>query len=199
MATPGVDYFAAQSNEAEECLRTIPKYWVGRYYDASGGTSQKCLKPAEVASLHSNDLAILSVYETVPTYYGYFSYAQGQFDAGQAKARAQACGQWTNVPIFFGIDYDASSAELFGQITEYFNGVYATMNGAFPLGVYGSYRVVEHAAAQWPIAVPWRWQTYAWSGGQVSAYRHAYQYLNDTSYCGVSLDLDESYSDYIYW
>lgn len=198
MGEPGVDYYDTKTNAIEECIRTAGKTWVGRYYDASGGTSAKCLKPAEVTSLHSNDLAILTVFETLPTYYGYFSYAQGQFDAGHAKARAQACGQPSNRPIFFAIDYPATSAELFGQITAYFNGIYDTFNGAYPIGVYGSYGVIQHAGANWP-GVPWRWQTYAWSGGLLSAYRHVLQYLNDTSMCGTFVDLNESYSYFVFW
>lgn len=189
----GVDYFATQPLSVEQCLRSSGKLFVARYYDDSGGTSPKCLDLAEANSLHSAGLVIDTVYETVPTSYAYFSYNQGVTDAQQAKARAQGAGQPASFPIYFAIDYDASSAELAGQITEYFNGVYATMAGAYPLGVYGSYRVIEHANANWPVAVPFHWQTYAWSGGLVSAFSHIYQYLNDTSLCGIGVDLDQQY------
>lgn len=54
-----------------------------------------------------------------------------------------------------------------GVIVEYMNSAYNALAGAFPLGVYGSFRVVEYAQANWPGA-PYKWQTYAWSCGNFS-------------------------------
>lgn len=193
----GVDYMNTQPSSVEVCLAGT-KQFACRYYDASGGTSAKCLDLTEANSLHASGLSIATVYETLPTSYGYFSYAQGQYDGGQAKARAQAAGQSTIAPIFFAVDYDATDAQLAAQITEYFNGVYAAMNGLYALGVYGSYRVVEYAYAHWP-GVPGKWQTYAWSGGQVSTHNHLYQYLNGQSLCEITVDLDQCFNTGVLW
>ena len=39
------------------------------------------------------------------------------------------------------------------------------------------------------------WQTYAWSNGQQSSKANIYQYDNDQTIAGVSLDLDNSYGN----
>jgi hypothetical protein len=38
----------------------------------------------------------------------------------------------------------------------------------------------------------WFWQTYAWSGGKVSAHTHFLQYLNGQTVAGASVDLNQS-------
>lgn len=149
----------------------------------------KCLDLAEANSLHNNGLGIVSVYQTAGNYYSYFNYNQGVYDAGHAKARANAAGQSLYAPIFFAVDFDASTSELAANITQYFNGVYDEMAGVYPIGVYGSYRTVEYAWANWP-AIDALWQTYAWSGGQWSYNNAVEQYLNGQSLCGVEVDLD---------
>lgn len=205
----GVDYYATQSLETAQCIRnsTPPRLFVCRYYDASGGSSTKCLKASEVADLHTAGLGIVACFETCggscvcsPCGAGYFTAAQGTFDGQQAHARAVAVGQPNNSPIFFAVDYDASDADLSGAITNYVNAFYnEVFFGGFAVGVYGSYRVVEHAWYNWP-GVYARWQTYAWSAGQVSAFANIYQYENGVALCGITVDKDSisAQSDFLW-
>ena len=200
MALEGVDYAHTESLANEQCFVNNGKIFVVRYHDASGGTSAKCLDAAEVASLHSAGLYIDVCYETCggapgiegcPAGVAYFTPAQGTFDAQTALARAAACGQPSSSPIYFAIDYDASDADL-ATITEYFNAIYTQFAGAHPIGVYGSYRVVEYAGHNWP-GVPYRWQTYAWSGTQLSGFVSIYQFLNSQYLCNLYVDMDRQF------
>jgi hypothetical protein len=200
VSTEGVDYFNTNTHDNELCFVNNGKSFVCRYYDNSGGTSLKILDAAEANSLHSAGLIINTVYETCggspccgcPPGVSYFTPGQGTYDGQQALGAAQRAGQPGWAPIYFAVDYDASDADL-GVIVEYFNSVYNAINGAYPLGIYGSFRSVEYAQAHWP-GVPYKWQTYAWSGGQLSAYAHIWQFLNSQFLCNTNVDMDRQFS-----
>ncbi len=192
MTTQGVDYMSTQDAARVAALKASGLGFVCRYYDGSGGTSAKCLDAAEAQALIAAGLQIFTVFETAPTDVAYFSRARGRSDGDAARTAAQAAGQPARFPIFFAVDYDASDADLVGPITEYFNGVNERLAGAYPIGVYGSFRVCQFAKAHWP-AVPRLWQTYAWSGGQKADGLDLYQYQNDLQIGGVSVDRDEAY------
>lgn len=201
----GVDYAATTTHANELCFVNNGKSFVCRYYDNSGGTSAKILDAAEATSLHSAGLRINAVYETCagvctfdcagsPCGVAYFTPAQGTYDGTQAKASAQRAGQPGTAPIYFAIDYDASDADLV-TITEYFNAVYNAINGAYPLGVYGSYQVCEYARLHWP-GVPYRWQAVGWNpGGLVSAGVNIWQNVFDQLLCNVRVDMDRQFDD----
>jgi hypothetical protein len=91
------------------------------------------------------------------------------------------------------VDYDASEDDLDGRITEYFNGVWDIFGGKYTIGVYGSFRVCEHAKGHWP-GVPFRWQTRAWSGGAFSSGAHLYQDGYE-EVCGVQCDVNDAYEN----
>jgi nitrite reductase/ring-hydroxylating ferredoxin subunit len=182
----GVDYSSVKSSTIDACLFKDGNRFVGRYYDASGGTSKKSLTAPELTQLHDSGLKVAVFYEScggattktcTSSGVSYFTYQQGRFDAGQAKARANQLNQPFFSPIFFAVDYDASGSDLQSGLTDYFNGVNDMMAGAYPIGVYGSYRVVEYAHANWQNVVSY-WQTYAWSGSSLSSYASAYQWKN---------------------
>ena len=93
--------------------------------------------------------------------------AVGKADAIFAAAQAAQIGIPPTCPIFFAVDYDASPAE----VKPYFQGCQAARISN-PIGVYGSYRVVDTLTAQ---GIPYGWQTVAWSHGQRSARAHLLQ------------------------
>lgn len=198
--TEGIDYMNTASQSTDNCFYSNGKRFVCRYYDNSGGSSAKILDAAEASQLHTAGLLIHTVYETCagssccncPPGVSYFTGSQGTYDGGQAKAAAQRAGQPSWAPIYFAVDYDASTSDLQNSIVHYFNGVYGAVGGAYPIGVYGSFRVVEFANANWP-GVPYKWQTYAWSGGNVSEAAILYQYLNGQYLCSTNVDLDHEY------
>ena len=55
-------------------------------------------------------------------------------------------------------------------------------------GLYAGYLGIEKMVG---LHVPLGYQTYAWSGGRVSAKAHLYQYRNGQSFCGGLVDYDE--------
>jgi len=114
--------------------------------------------------------------------------ASGVADGHVALAFARAIGFPENKPIYFAVDFNATTAQL-SVIDLYLKGV-ASVIGLARVGVYGSYAVVEHCHSVG--SAQWMWQTYAWSGGKVSPHAHLLQYLNGQVVAGASVDLNES-------
>ena len=114
--------------------------------------------------------------------------AAGIADGKTALAFARAIGFPETKPLYFAVDFAPSVAEL-AHVDAYLQGV-AFSIGLSRVGVYGSYAVVDHCYAR--STARWLWQTYAWSGGKVSAHAHLLQYRNGQTVAGASVDLNES-------
>lgn len=78
----------------------------------------------------------------------------GALDADAANAMADRLGWPESRPIYYAVDFDAD----WGQVQPYFAGVMSRRRR--PVGVYGSYRIIEGAAG----VTSWLWQCAAWSG-----------------------------------
>ncbi|XID90347.1 DUF1906 domain-containing protein [Paenibacillaceae bacterium WGS1546] len=176
-ATP----FSSNEDVALWCLANNGVRAVGRYY----GTAWKRLTASEVMLLAEHGLEIWSVYQGSGNNYNYFSYNQGLSDAAAAETQATDAGQLTYGAIYFAVDYDASATQLENNIKRYFEGVqYHFRNNAskkYKIGVYGSYRTVRYIYSN-VTDVVYKWQTYAWSQGQIDAGAHIYQKENDTTF-----------------
>ncbi|WP_240986910.1 glycoside hydrolase domain-containing protein [Acididesulfobacillus acetoxydans] len=77
---------------------------VGRYLGCCSG-SWKALTPAELQAIHKAGLSLLLIWETNPTFAGYFSFAQGLSDAKEAVGEAGYLGapkgsalRWISTP-----------------------------------------------------------------------------------------------------
>lgn len=144
-------------------------------------TNPKDLTKDEVNKLFAAGLSIGLVWETTAQR-ALGGRGAGVADANAAEAQATALGFPSNCPIFYGVDFGASSAQM-ATVLAYFGGVRSVAHR--PVGVYGSFNVVEavHAAG-----VPYVWQTSAWSNvlingkwvAQVSTKAHLYQRLYAT-------------------
>lgn len=156
---------------------------VGRYLSR---TNWKGLDSNEVAAIKAAGLQIFSIYETNPTYAGYFSPAQGEADAREAISLAQSIGQTSGAAIYFTVDYDAQSAD-FPLILSYFQAVRSVLNG-YKLGAYGSYSVLNYLHQN--NAADYYFQTVAWSNGQRNNFLNIYQYQCDKTFAGLNVDLD---------
>jgi hypothetical protein len=114
--------------------------FIGRYYSHS---PSKNLSPSEAQLICSAGMWVVTVWE-VRNDSGYFSFKQGVDDATSASNQAQTIGQPIDSAIYFAVDYDASSDEITGGITDYFKGVRQGLTAAMPgkatysAGVYGS-------------------------------------------------------------
>ncbi|WP_425805248.1 DUF1906 domain-containing protein [Desulfitobacterium sp. Sab5] len=165
---------------------------VGRYL----GNSWKGLTTDEVKVIHEAKLGLFLIYETNPTYAGYFSYDKGISDVQSAIAKAEALDAPNGICIYFTVDYDAQPGDM-GAIQEYFRGVRDGLSGKYLVGAYGSYQVMEALSGS-PYPPDKYFQTYAWSRGQEFS-AHIYQWSNDITIRGVVVDQDAITGDAGLW
>ncbi|SFG10936.1 glycoside hydrolase domain-containing protein [Sporolactobacillus nakayamae] len=185
MSVKAIDCATKLNSTMATGLKQAGVLYVGRYL---GDPSRwKTLEPAEVSTLKSAGLKIISIWETAPTKRSYFSVEQGKEDAREAFKWARAVGQPEGTAIYFTVDYDAQKAN-FDEIKAYFKAV-AETRSEYKIGAYGSYDVIETLSAT--SYVDYFFQTYAWSGGRQSIYANLYQYKNGQSLAGVTADFDE--------
>lgn len=179
----GLDYSWGRPN-LDEVVKQGYKF-VCRYLAARGGGKE--ITVGEANQIRARGIGLVLVYE---------QYAErpregraaGQADARTAVAQARSVGFPDDRPIYFAVDWDTTPDEQ-GAIDEYLRGA-ADVIGANRVGVYGSFYVVERCKANRSAA--WFWQTYAWSGGQVSEHTHFLQYKNGQTVAGATVDLNES-------
>ena len=126
------------------------------------GAGIKQLRADEVAALHANGLAVGVVWETTASRAG-DGFAAGQADAQEANRQADAIGFPADRPIYYAVDFDTSA----DVVRPYFDGARAA--GGRPVGVYGSFRVVEG------LDLDWVWQCAAWSYGKRSGKARLFQ------------------------
>ncbi len=156
-------------------------------YVAYPGTGGKGLEAAEIADLQANGLGIGVVYESTA------GRMREGFDAGREDAQASLdwiakVGFPTTLPISAACDFDAQPSD-YDAIDDYLRG-FASLLGKARVGIYGSYRVVQHCIA---VGVAtYAWQTYAWSGGAVFPGNHCYQYSNGETVNGCGVDFNEA-------
>lgn len=186
----GLDYSWGRPN-----LDVVKKDYgfVARYLAAAGGGKE--ISAPEAAQIRSHGLGLVLVYEQ---YAGRPREGRnaGIADAKTALAQAKSVGFPDDRPIYFAVDYDTTPGDQ-TAIDEYLRGV-ASVIGDSRVGVYGSFYVVERCAKN--NTAKWFWQTYAWSGGQISSHAHFRQYLNGQVVGGAAVDLNESYkSDFGAW
>ena len=162
---------------------------VGRYLGFKTRHWSKSISPDEAKVIHDAGLSLVLIWESNPTFAGYFSYGGGVYDAQVAAEEADWLGADEGTAIYFTVDYDAQSGDM-GAIVEYFRGIREAMRGRYAIGVYGSYAVMQ-ALKSSAYAPDKYWQTYAWSGGQVFQENHIYQYSNDVTLDGMAVDRDQ--------
>jgi hypothetical protein len=187
----GVDY--AWGRPGATALKAAGKTFAMRYLSHDG--SGKNLDHAEAVHLSNAGIDLGVVWETTAKR-ALAGHATGAQDARDADAQARACGMPHDRPIYFAVDFDASSGQR-SAILDYFRGV-ASVLGVSRTGMYGGYYPIKWAFDAGVIR--WGWQTYAWSGGKWDSRAQLRQYSNDHVIGGVGLDYDRSTkSDFGQW
>lgn len=188
----GVDY--AFSRPDISCLARNGYSFAMRYvWSGQSPPSAKLLQKAEADRLKAAGIRIVSNFESW-TDRALEGYAAGQSDARIAVSNTVAAGGPADAVIYFSIDFDASTTQLAGLITQYFRGA-ASIVGLNRVGVYGGYQEVKYIADN--NLAKWFWQTYAWSGGNWDPRAHIRQVRNGVSLCGGTLDINEAHSSTI--
>jgi peptidoglycan hydrolase-like protein with peptidoglycan-binding domain len=156
--------------------------FVARYINDPGG---KGLTGAETAALEADGIIIAPVYETTGTDFtgGYGAGVQaGSAALADLRARTATPGS----TCWFAIDTDTSD---YNSTNQYLRGC-KSATGSYIAQLYGKFGVVEAAAAAGLGSN--HWQTYAWSGGQLSSHAALYQYQNGVMIGGVDMDRDRT-------
>jgi len=99
-------------------------------------------------------------------------YGSGKADGRQSEDASNVRGYPVDAPLFFAVDYDAQPND-FGAIQAYANGFNAATRR--PVGIYGSFAVIEHFVTLGQAPVQFGWQAEAWSGNNLSSKAHIYQ------------------------
>lgn len=117
--------------------------------------SGKNWSAGQVADCQAHGLGLGAVWETTASRAAQGS-AAGHVDAEEANAQADALGWPADRPLYYAVDFDARA----DQVRGYFEG--AARRGGRPVGVYGSYSVIEGVVGGGTSG--WGWQCAAWSG-----------------------------------
>jgi hypothetical protein len=129
----------------------------------------------------------------IPSGPEFFTLQRGREDATEAINQATRLGYKPGCVIFYAVDVGITAE----QCVEYFNGIkqiHDEHGMPYSIGSYGDFSV---ETAKWP-AVPYRWQTLAWSGGQVGGTLNLYQ-DDQITIDGVQCDINEIMSPDISW
>jgi hypothetical protein len=144
--------------------------FVGRYLNRVEGAHDG-LTAAEVKRISEGGLYIVSIYQNNgSTGPDYFTNSQGVSDAEDAVTLADDLGQTDNTPIYFAVDFDATTSQIRDNIVPYFQGVLSVLNSSsknpngYKLGVYGSRAVCGYirgsysATTRYTFIVDNNWQ-----------------------------------------
>lgn len=191
MSVFGVDH--AWGRPGAAALKAAGVKFVCRYL--SHDTSGKNLTHGEAQQLSDAGLWLVVVWETSASR-ALSGRAGGVADAKDAASQAKACGMPSDRPIYFAVDWDASSSQQ-STINAYLDGA-ASVLGKGRVGLYAGYGPIARAFDAGKIA--FGWQTYAWSGGRWDSRAQLQQYSNDHYINGVDLDYDRAVAtDYGQW
>ncbi|MFC0039791.1 DUF1906 domain-containing protein [Actinomadura rayongensis] len=191
MSVFGVDY--AWGRPGVAALKKAGVDFVCRYF--SHDSSGKNLTRAEAEQLCEGGFWLVAVWESTASR-ALQGRDAGAADAKEAERQAAACGMPDDRPIYFAVDFDASSGQQ-KKINAYLDGA-ASVLGTDRVGIYAGYGPVKRAFDAGKIA--YGWQTYAWSGGKWDGRAQIQQYSNDHVINGVGLDYDRAVkADYGQW
>lgn len=159
----GVDY--AWDKPTIAWLKDNNYAFVCRYLS---NDDSKDLSASEANLLAASGIWICVVWETSAQRAAQ-GHTAGIQDAAKAVAKTNALNKPSNRPIYFAVDFDAST----GQVAEYFRGVNSVL-GVQRTGVYAGYNVVKGLQAAG--LATWFWQTSAWSNSKWFSMNHLEQF-----------------------
>jgi hypothetical protein len=190
MTVEGVDYSYARPSPT--ALAAAGKKFAVRY--GGPGSDKKHLHAAELVALRAAGLDVVANAEGSAG--GYRGATAGVVWAKSAEAHFRGLGMAADRPIYFSVDWDATSAD-WHDVDAALRGS-ASVIGAKRVGVYGSYATVAHCDSANTAA--WLWQTYAWSHGKRYNPSNMYQYHNGVTIGGGDVDLTRALTaDYGQW
>jgi hypothetical protein len=180
--TRGIDY--SYGRPRPSAIDAAGYTFVCRYVSHN---PSKNLTRSEADALRAAGLDIVCNWENSPSE-ALEGRALGAANATEAHRQAVACGMPASRPIYFSVDFDASSGQQ-SAINAYFDGI-ASVLGRARTGAYGGYGVIDRLFDAGKIT--WGWQTYAWSGGSWDSRAQLRQVQNNLTLDGAAIDRDEA-------
>jgi hypothetical protein len=166
----GID-FAKDASTLATKVSANGMQFLGRYYRGPG-SQFPTLTVEEAAAICKANLKVVALWEGASDHIGHFSHNVGVAEGTSAYQQALAVGQPPSTPIYFAVDFDASSAEIAGSITDYFHGIadgFAAIGKqapAYAIGVYGSGLVCSTLLAHGLARFSWLAMSTGWSGSK---------------------------------
>lgn len=190
MTVFGIDY--AWSRPSVATMSENGVQFIARYLS---NDPSKNLSRSEAESVNAAGIWCVVVWETTATR-PLSGRSGGVADAERAQAQATAVGMPDDRPIYFAVDWDATTTQQ-PTIDAYMDGV-ASVVGRDRVGMYGGYGPISRAFDSGKIT--WGWQTYAWSGGKWDNRAHIQQYKNGVRLGGADVDYNRAMlDDYGQW
>lgn len=186
----GIDYSFDHPTPAQ--IKTSGARFVCRYLaPVNSSTRAKVITRDEAQALRAADLGVVLVWEWTADRAA-AGRAAGVADARAALAQADALGA-DGCPIFFAVDFDASTAQCSpdGSVYAYAQG-WSSVLGFARSGVYGGYTAVSKLVGAGMCR--YGWQTIGWSDGRWSAHAQIRQ-TGAGSIDGHSIDWNTAESD----
>lgn len=192
--TTGLDTSSPCDDDAIACLVDGGYSFVARYYSGTPG-SHKNLTAGEAQRISAAGLQLVAVFENASTSLPYFTVARGQKDAVEALSMAASVGQPHGTAIYFTVDYDASSKDIAGGITQYMQAVHAGIGGKYAIGVYGSGAVCAAMLKAGLAEYAWLSQSMGFNGSSTFTNWNIKQGMPLTI-CGLNSDPDDAHGAY---
>ena len=141
-----------------------------RYYSRDTGHPEKRLTRPEASAFAAAGLRLAVVHEAkFGDRIGSFDQDLGELDAKYAHDyAASVISQPANSAIYFGVDVDASAAQIRDRVIPYFQGVASAFSAAatpsYQVGVYGSGATCDAVLAAGLARYAWLAQSTGWAG-----------------------------------
>ena len=171
-------------------LKANGKVGVIRYVVGDLSPVERGITAQEYQELTAGGIQVAAVWEGT-TGRMRAGFAAGQVDARDAEAHIAAAGMPALMPIYFAFDDDATPEDQ-TAIDDYLRGV-ASVIKLERTGLYGGYWPLRRASANG--TAKWFWQTTAWSGGNIFAGNHLYQYGYNLWINSVNCDANQAFQD----
>jgi hypothetical protein len=168
MTIPGIDC-ALDCTKRITAIQALNVHFVGRYYRQHGSKYTPLTKP-EAQALSKAGFQIAALWESASNMAGHFSHATGVDEGTSAYRQAMLAGQPARTPIYFAVDFDASSWQIAGGVNDYFRGVadgfgaIAAGQPAYDIGVYGSGNTCSWLLSHGRVTYTWMAQSTGWGG-----------------------------------
>lgn len=179
----GVD---GESSPSVKALNSAGIEFVIRYVSTAG--NPKNITASEARKLKKAGKGIVIVFETTGTR-ALAGRIAGRLDARLAITQVNAVGL-SGIPIYFAIDFEPTTTDL-APIAKYFTGVNEILVRS-RVGAYGAFNAIRYLFEH--KLIRYGYQTYAWSGGLRYTAAQLYQFSNDHTIGGVSVDFDRAYA-----